>query len=235
MPMRFLRPTLTVCAFSIPFVLGAQTAAKKPTSSTTTTRPAGTTARPASATPASPAEPVMMAKPTSPPASEPAAGTTGVAKPAVDEQPGERVRVGLEAGMAAPMSSLGRAFSVGFTAGGFLQGRPDGFPVSLRGDLQYSRFGSQNTVVTPSYSVIQLTGAGVYEFPKAGGGKSPFFASAGLGLYRSSANDESQTDFGQNLGLGFNFRKYRFKPFVEGRFHFFNDVQFFTLAAAVHL
>jgi len=77
-----------------------------------------------------------------------------------------------------------------------------------------------NTTVTPSYSVIQLTGAGAYEFPTSGGGKSPFFVSAGLGLYRSSANDESQTDFGQNLGLGFNFRTYRFKPFVEGRFHF---------------
>ena len=49
------------------------------------------------------------------------------------------------------------------------------------------------------------------------------------------AKDEGQTDFGQNLGLGFNFRKYQFKPFVEGRFHFFNDVQFFTFAAAVHL
>jgi len=78
-----------------------------------------------------------------------------------------------------------------------------------------------NTTVTPSsYSVIQSTGAGVYDLSRAGGGKSPFFASDGLGLYRSSANDESQTDFGQNLGLGFNFTKYRFKPFVEGRFHF---------------
>jgi hypothetical protein len=89
--------------------------------------------------------------------------------------------------------------------------------------------------VTPSYAVIQATGAGVYDFPKAGGGKSPFFATAGLGLYRWTANDESQTDFGQNLGLGFNFRKYRFQPFVEGRFHFFNDVQYFTLTIAGHL
>ncbi len=234
--MQLLRQTLTVCAFSLPFVLGAQPAAKKPTGVTTTARPAGTTARPATATPTSPAELVPIAKPTPPPAPQPAASTTGVGQPAADAQPGEPVRVGLEAGMAAPMSSLGKAFSAGFTAGGFMRGRPDGFPVSLRGDLQYSRFGSQNTVVTPSsYSVIQFTGAGVYDFPRAGGGKSPFFASAGLGLYRSSANDESQTDFGQNLGLGFNFTKYRFKPFVEGRFHFFNDVQFFTLAAAMHL
>jgi hypothetical protein len=215
--------------------LGAQGATKKPTRSPTPTRPTGTASRPVSATPTAPAEPAVMAKPTPLPAPEPAVSMTGADKPASDAQAGERVRVGLEAGMAAPMSSLGRAFSVGFTAGGFLQGRPDGFPVSLRGDLQYSRFGGQNTVVTPSYSVIQLTGAGVYEFPKAGGSKSPFFASAGLGLYRSAANNESQTDFGQNLGLGFNFKAQRFKPFVEGRFHFFNDVQFFTLTAAVHL
>lgn len=54
-------------------------------------------------------------------------------------------------------------------------------------------------------------------------------------LCRSRASDESQTDFGQNLGVGVNFRRARFQPFVEGRFHFFNDVQFFTLSAAMHL
>ncbi len=240
MHMRYLRQALTVCAFSVPVALSAQTTqtsptkAKKPATSAASSRPPAGTSRPSPASPATagaPAEPVLMAKPATPLAPD----APREQKAAPPSQPGEHVRFGMQAGMAAPMSSLGKAFSVGFTAGGFVRGRPEGFPVSLRGDLQYTRFPGKNEIVTPSYSAIQFTGAGVYDFPAANGGKSPFFATAGLGLYRWSANDESQTEFGQNLGLGFNFRKYRFKPFVEGRFHFFNDVQFFTLTAAVHL
>lgn len=239
---RFLRYALTACALSLPTFLAAQAAPRKPAGQGTSVRPAATPARPSGA-PASTAatvaeavsEPTPPAKPAPVPPPESPASPRAAQKPAAAAPQGEHVRVGLEAGLAAPMSSLGKAFSAGFSAGGFLTGRPEGFPVNLRGDLQYTRFAGKNKIVTPSYSVIQLTGAGVYDFPKAGGGKSPFFASAGLGLYRWSANGESQTDFGQNLGLGFNFRKYRFKPFVEGRFHFFNDVQYFTLAAAAHL
>ena len=238
MHMRYLRQALTVCAFSVPVTLNAQTTptkAKKPATSAASPRPAAGTSRPSPATAGAPAEPVLMAKPTPPLAPDAPPVPSREQKAAPPSQPGEHVRFGMQAGMAAPMSSLGKAFSVGFTAGGFVRGRPEGFPVSLRGDLQYTRFPGKNEIVTPSYSAIQFTGAGVYDFPAANGGKSPFFATAGLGLYRWSANDESQTEFGQNLGLGFNFRKYRFKPFVEGRFHFFNDVQFFTLTAAVHL
>ena len=233
MNQRFLRPALAAVALSLPLLLQAQTTRKKPASQPQTARPAATTTRPATA-PAPLAAVTESAPATSKPAIvEPT--TARDVKPAAAAAPAEHLRFGLEAGLAAPMSSLGKGFSAGYTGGGFLQGRPEGSPVSLRGDLQYTRFAGKNEIVTPSYAVIQLTGAGVYDFPKAGGGKSPFFASAGLGLYRWSANNESQTDFGQNLGLGFRFREYRFQPFVEGRFHFFNDVQYFTLAIAGHL
>lgn len=239
MTTSFLRHALTACALSLPTFVAAQAAPRKPSGQTPVAKPVAAPARPsavaAPATVTATADPANADRSMSAPVQErattpPAAATAPAAAP-----PGEHIRVGLEAGLAAPMSSLGKAFSAGFSAGGFLTGRPEGFPVSLRGDLQYTRFAGKNAIVTPSYAVIQLTGAGVYDFPKSGGGKSPFFASAGLGLYRWSANSESQTDFGQNLGLGFNFRKYRFAPFVEGRFHFFNDVQYFTLTAAAHL
>lgn len=231
MHIRLARYALPLCTLALPLALGAQTTPKKPAATTAATRPTASAPRPAT-TPA-PAAAVAPAAET--PATKPASTPAPAAASAPSTATGEKVRAGLIAGVAAPMSSLGKAFSVGFNAGAFVEGRPAGFPVGLRGDLQYARFGGKEEIVTPSYSVVQLTGAAVYEFPTAGGGKSPFFASAGLGLYRSSANDESQTDFGQNLGLGFNFKKARFQPFVEGRFHFFNDVQFFTLSAAMHL
>ncbi len=232
---RFLRPALTTAALLLPLLLTAQSAPKKPTTRTSGTRPEASIVRPAASP--TPVASVVAVEPG--PASKPAPVESTPTlprheKPEAAPAKGEHVRLGLQAGVAAPMSSLGKGFSAGFTAGGFLTGRPEGFPVNLRGDLQYTRFAGKNEIVTPSYAAIQLTGAGVYDFPKSGGGKSPFFASAGLGLYRWTANAESQTDFGQNLGLGFNFRKYRFQPFVEGRFHFYNDVQYFTLTAAAH-
>jgi hypothetical protein len=238
---RLLRPVLTTCALTLPLLLTAQAAPKKPASPTPGARPASSTARPAQ--PAAPAPaavdaaPVAAAKPaTSATRREPEPDAAREPRPAASAPQGEHVRFGLAAGLAAPMSSLGRTRGAGYTAGGFLQGRPEGFPVSLRGDLHYTSFSRKPAVtVDPSFVLIHVTGAAVYDFPKSGGRESPFFATGGLGLYRSTTNDETQTDFGQNLGLGFNFRKIRFQPFVEGRFHFFNDVQFFTLTIAGHL
>ena len=240
MNQRFLRPVLTTCALTLPLLLTAQAAPKKPASQTQGARPAPSTARPvqpaAPATVAAAPAPVAAAKPAAPAPREPEPDAPREPKPAASAPQAEHVRFGLAAGLAAPMSSLGRTRSAGYTAGGFVQGRPEGFPVSLRGDLHYTSFSRKPAVtVDPSFALIHVTGAAVYDFPKAGGGKSPFFATAGLGLYRSTTNNETQTDFGQNLGLGFNFRKYRFQPFVEGHFHFFNDVQFFTLTIAGHL
>ncbi len=136
--------------------------------------------------------------------------------------------------MAAPMSSLGKAFTAGYNGGAFLEGKPASLPVGLRGDIHYTRFPGKVTGIDTAYAAIQVTGAAVYDFPNASGGKSPFFATGGLGLYRWSLNGSGQTDFGQNLGLGLNIRT-KFRPFFEGRFHFFNDVEYFTLSAGMRL
>jgi hypothetical protein len=198
----------------------------------------------ATGTAPAPATPVatVATRPSEPTAQAPAAAPAATPVAAHDADApgdarliGEHARFGVTGGMSAPMSSLGKAFSAGFNAGAFVTGRPAGFPVSLRGDLQYVRFTGKNEAVTPSYAVIQFSGAAVYDFPTAGGAKSPFFATGGMGLYRQSAAGESQTDFGTNLGLGFNFRSLRGKPFVEGRFHFFNDVEHFSLAAGFRI
>ena len=230
MNYRIALPTLALSAMSFTGTAGAQAQQKKPASSTTTARPATTAAAPAqtAAAAAQPApKPVAaLSAPDATPASPEKKGTTPT---------GDRARFGVQGGMAAPMSSLGQAYTVGYAAGAFLEGRPVGFPVGLRGDLQYASFGVKTGVTSPSFTVLQLTGAAVYDFPSGNGGKSPFFATGGIGLYRNKGSGPSQTDFGQNLGLGFNLRQVRFRPFVESRFHFYNNVQNFGFSAGFHL
>lgn len=232
---RSVLPVLTLTALSLAFTAGVQAQQKKPVSPASSSRPAAgatapasTTAATAAATPAPVAAaptPAIVAKPATP---EP--------RPAAKVAPkGQRPHVGLQGALAAPMSSLGKAFTAGYTAGGFVEGKPAALPVGLRGDLQYTRFPGKTTGIDTAYTAIQLTGAAVYEFPNSSGGKSPFFSTAGLGLYRWSLNGSGQTDFGQNLGLGFKFRGVKLNPLVEGRFHFFNDVQYFTFTAGFHL
>lgn len=231
---RFVLPTLTLTALSLAFTAGAQAQQKKPATPASSSRPAAGATAPSSTTPqaAAPAPapiavaaaPVVVAKPATP---EP--------RPSKAAPKGQRPHVGFQGALAAPMSSLGKAFTAGYTAGGFVEGKPAALPVGLRGDLQYTRFPGKTTGIDTAYTAIQLTGAAVYEFPNSTGGKSPFFSTVGLGLYRWSLNGSGQTDFGQNLGLGFKFRGVKFNPLLEGRFHFFNDVQYFTFTAGFHL
>lgn len=133
------------------------------------------------------------------------------------------------------MSSLGQGFTAGYNGGVVAEGRPAGFPVHLRGDLQYSYFPGKQAIITADYAVLQLTGAASYTFKTASGKASPFYATGGIGLYRQSTSGRSQTDFGTNLGLGFNFAPARQRTFTEGRFHFFNDVEYFTLSLGFRL
>ena len=226
---RFALPALTLSALAFAAVAGAQSQQKKSGSPTpATTHPAAVAPAPVAAPAPAPApvqhEPVVeMHAASKPVGGEKAAPTS------------DAVRFGIMGGMAAPMSSLGQAYTVGYHGGAFLEGRPLGFPVGIRGDIQYATFGVKADVTSPAYTVLQFTGAAVYDFPSGRGGKSPFYATGGIGLYRNKGAGPSQTDFGQNLGLGFNLKQARFKPFFEGRFHFFNNVENFNLSAGLHL
>lgn len=224
MTNRFALPTLTLTALLFSVATGTQAQQKKPATTGAVSRPASApvTSNPA---PAPQPAPVQAAPAPAPVQEKPIAAEPRRAK-AVPK--GEHVRFGLSGALAAPMSSLGKAFTAGYTGGAFIEGRPASLPVGLRADLQYTRFPGKTTGIDTAYSAIQFTGAAVYDFPSASGGKSPFFATGGMGLYRWTLNGSGQTDFGQNLGLGVNIRT-RFRPSVEGRFHFFNDVQYFTM------
>ena len=224
MNYRSILPTLALCATILPSRTDAQPAPRKPSQTPANASGADTRAEPA-------ATPVGAPNSSRVPADTPAERASVGERQA--PRRGEPPHFGITAAIAAPMSSLGRAFSAGYDGGVFVQGRPATLPVSLRGDVHYARFTGKNDAVTPSYSVTHATGAVVYDFRAADGTKSPFFATGGLGLYRTTVAGATQTDFGQNLGAGFHPRQAWAKPSIEGRFHFFNDVEYFALSLGV--
>ena len=181
MNYRIALPTLALSARSFTVTAGAQAQQKKPASSAPSARPAAATTTAPAQAPTFPSQsapkPVTSASAPESVANSPASGKAGAAPEKKGTTPtGDRARFGVQGGMAAPMSSLGQAYTVGYAAGVFLEGRPAAFPVGLRGDLQYASFGVKNGVPSPSFTVLQLSGAAVYDFPSGNGGKSPFFA-----------------------------------------------------------
>jgi hypothetical protein len=222
-------PTLVLALVAVTTATASQAQRK----SSTGTRTAATSPAPRAAEPTA-AQPVV-AEPTPKPAEPKTVPVAAKSAPEdVSSRPGQHAKFGFTGGMAAPMSDLGNTFSVGFSAGAFIEGRPEGFPLSLRSDLQYGQFGGKGVI--KSFSTVQVTGDAVYDFPSGRPNvRSPFFATGGLGLYRQSLAGEEQTDFGMNLGAGFNLRNGWKKPFVEGRFHFFNDVEYFALSLGFRL
>jgi Outer membrane protein beta-barrel domain len=155
-----------------------------------------------------------------------AAAALTIATSASAQKAGGGPTYGLQAGSSIPFGDLGDAVSIGFHGGGFVEARPEGFPFKLRGDAQFVRFGGKDG--GESLNVIQGTGNAVFDFPTSGGKKSPAFAIAGIGFYRSSSKGgDSSTDFGFNLGGGFNFsQSSAYKPFIDGRIHFVDDSEY---------
>jgi Outer membrane protein beta-barrel domain len=128
-------------------------------------------------------------------------------------------------GFSVPIGDLGDGYSVGFNAGAFVEGRPTGFPLDLRGDAQYVRVSGKNN--RDALNVIQVTGNGVFNFPSSTGKKSPVYAIGGIGFYRTDGGRDSQTDFGFNFGGGYNFSpSAAYKPFVDARIHFVDDSEY---------
>jgi hypothetical protein len=131
--------------------------------------------------------------------------------------------------LALPMGDLGDGLGPGLGAGAFAEVEPAGLPVAFRFDGQFAYFTGKKG--RNSGNVLQATANAVFDFPSSsGGGKSPAFALGGIGLYRASGGGDSETNFGFNLGGGYNFRDAGYKPFLDGRVHFVDGNQYFAVS-----
>jgi len=148
---------------------------------------------------------------------------------------GRPFKLGGALGATIPLGDFSDGADLGFHLGGLIEYKPQAIPVNLRGEITYHRnslktgsFDQDPTFnnVDGTFSMINFVANAIIPFGDAQSSARPY-AIGGLGVYRSKASAEFQgvdlsvtsTDFGINVGGGFQFNLSGFDTFVEARFH----------------
>lgn len=140
------------------------------------------------------------------------AGLTMLAAPAL-AQDARPLRFGVYGGASLPQGDLD-ALDMGYIVGGRADFTPATLPIGLRFDAAYQNWGAE---VGDGIGGIQVLGNALFNIPTTGG-ISPYVM-GGLGWYRFSADDESESGIGFNLGGGININLGTLDAFAELRYH----------------
>jgi len=140
------------------------------------------------------------------------------------------VGFGLFAGGSIPIGDFGNIGGTGWHAGGLVDWKSPLFPVGIRGDLAYHKFGSKNNF-TPE--LINGTLNIVWSFPTASESVFTPYLIGGGGFYnkRGSCTNcgntviVSETKGGINGGAGLSVPLSGFGSLIEARYHLIFDSQ----------
>lgn len=146
-----------------------------------------------------------------------------VSASAADAQFASPIRFNVNAGAALPVGDLadasGGGAELGFRIGAGLELRPPMMPVGLRFDGAFDRMGIEN--VDANWTIWSLTANAVLS-PMV----SPLYFIGGVGFYSWDITgddvtfpQDSESDFGFNLGAGLSLPLTGFSTFVEARWH----------------
>ena len=136
------------------------------------------------------------------------------------------IRFNVHAGASLPMGQFGASEDIddgfadlGFRVGAGLEIRPALMPIGLRFDGAYDRMSIEG--VDAAYAIWNLTANAVFS-PMA----SPLYFIGGVGFYSTDVtgddvvgDPDAETDFGFNLGAGFQLPLTGFSTFIEARWH----------------
>ncbi len=144
---------------------------------------------------------------------------------AFDEQPVRTVSFGIAGGASLPMGEFGDGADVGFNGKLLLGLRPVNWPIGLRAEGMFHRFGLSN--VDGNINMFAGVGNAILTFPTTGMIRPYIIGGGGLYNSRFDGDDEdldlgaetSVTDFGINGGAGITFQLSGFNTFLEARFH----------------
>jgi hypothetical protein len=145
-----------------------------------------------------------------------------VVAPQVEAQ-SRSVEFGGAAGVAFPTGDLGEGANTGFRIGGLAQFQPSGWPVGLRGEVNYTSLTGETIgtgagrVELGSTNVLEATGNAIYNFNAPKDATTSFYVIGGAGIY--NVNRGGDTNFGLNGGAGVNFNLGGFRAFAEARAH----------------
>lgn len=158
----------------------------------------------------------------------------------------------LGAGATIPLSDFGDAAKTGYHGLVGISFAPSSFPLGIQFDGQYHRLKQKATVGDRTSQIIMGTGNLIYKFKTAETSKFRPYLIGGGGIYNFklvSGTDvagpgvgntgNTSTDFGVNVGAGFDFKAGSVGLFVEGRFHdVFNNgpnTKFIPITAGIRL
>lgn len=140
-----------------------------------------------------------------------------------------QVKFGVGGGVSIPTGDALTDFKTGFHGTALLRFKPPAFPIALQFDGTFTRLSfdeGSGPSVDLNYQVISGTANAVWVFPSAPATPVKPYLIGGIGLYNQDFKGddvppgvESQTDFGINLGAGFDFGVSGASLFAEARFH----------------
>jgi opacity protein-like surface antigen len=131
----------------------------------------------------------------------------------------------LAGGIALPTGSYGDFNDSGFSLIGGIGMAMPGSPLRFRGEASYSQF-NHKAPFDQSSRAGSFTGNAVYDFSMGPGTTFTPYAIGGIGFYgtRDFDNQDSQWNFGWNLGGGVRFPLTGFSVYVEARYHSVSNV-----------
>jgi len=158
----------------------------------------------------------------------------------------------LGAGATIPLSDYGDVVKTGYHGLVGISFAPSSFPLGIQIDGQYHRLKLDSDPADRTNQLIIGTANLIYKFKTAEDSKFRPYIIGGGGIYNSklvSGNDvagpgvgnvgNKTTDFGINVGAGFDIKASGVGFFVEGRFHdVFNDgtnTKFIPITAGIRL
>ena len=142
-----------------------------------------------------------------------------VSAPAVQAQ--NPMSFGIAAGASIPTGDYGDIFKTGFHGMATVGLTPAMVPFGLRIDGMYNSLSGKESADGADLRVLGLTANGVFQMPAMVA--SPYLI-GGVGYYNAKfetgeADEESESDFGLNVGIGMKFNLSGFGTFAEIRYH----------------
>jgi len=142
-------------------------------------------------------------------------------------------KIGGALGATIPVGDFSDHGELGWHLGGLFEYKQPSLPLTWRGEITYHRNGLNEGAFTEfpdrsgHASVLDLAGNALFPFGDAASKARPYVI-AGIGVYHASSSADlpsgnsvsrSDTNFGINLGGGFNFTLSGFETFAELRYH----------------
>lgn len=123
----------------------------------------------------------------------------------------------IAAGATLPTGTFSDAVDLGYHITGGIGMQDRSSPLGFRGEVSYNGMSGKNG--GGNFHITGFTANATYDLRNSGATGSKLYAIGGLGFYNTGAGGGSETDFGWNVGGGFQWPLSGFSAYLEARFH----------------